>query len=361
MNTKKRIVSLAIMLSIVFGLFGVISNPVLSSADTGNAEKLVIGATVTGNFEKIQDHAFQYYFFETDSDRSFYSIALTYESPYDDIKPTISVSADIGGESIVKMQGKGVMDCKNLLKPNSVYYVTVDSDNPWPHGEVTYSYTLKVTKYTDDVTDAAIEAKTIVVDEVVKGNIENSADIDVFSFVAGSDKYKLTTSASENVQFFVYEDELLTTQLMSGKGTNSLDLGTLLSAGKTYYIGVKGTVIGFNAESYMFKIIKNEVSDSEVTVEIPDVGSVNISPAKKKVTLKWKKTRGASGYQINRSMKKNKGYKCIKKITRGSTVLYVDKNVKSGKVYYYKIRAFKKVGSTVKFGGWSPVKKVKVQ
>lgn len=359
MKTKNRILSMMVVLSMVFGALGVMNTTTQASADTGNAEKLVIGATVTGHFEHSADGLYNYYYFETDSDNAFYSIAFTYEA--EPVNPEVSISSEIGGDSIVKRTGSGTIDCKNLLKPNSTYYIKVYSDvfNP------VYDYTLKVSKYADDNPDTAIEAKSISVDEVVKGNIENSADLDVFAFTAGTDKYKLTTSASDNVQFFVYEDELLTTQLMSGKGTKSLDLDKLLSAGNTYYVGVKGTVNGFNAESYMFKLVKatskSDSDDSDVTVEIPKVPSVVITPAKKKVTLKWKKSKGASGYQIYRSTKKKSGYKCVKKITKGSTVFYTDKKVKSGKTYYYKIRAYKKVGGTTKYGGWSPVKKVKVK
>lgn len=61
-----------------------------------------------------------------------------------------------------------------------------------------------------------------------------------------------------------------------------------------------------------------------------------------KVTLKWKKVKGATGYEIYRSTKKNSGYKKIATIKKGTKVTYTDKkNLKQNKKYYYKIRAVK--------------------
>lgn len=76
--------------------------------------------------------------------------------------------------------------------------------------------------------------------------------------------------------------------------------------------------------------------------------------------LKWKKVSGASGYEIYRSTSKDKDFKKIKTISKGSTVTYKDKSVKAGKTYYYKIRGFKTSGGETVKAGYSPVQKVKV-
>lgn len=86
----------------------------------------------------------------------------------------------------------------------------------------------------------------------------------------------------------------------------------------------------------------------------------------KKKTLKitWKKVNGAKGYEIklatNRKFNKNKRTIKVKKGTSTSKVI---KNLKSGKRYYVKIRAYKKVkvdGYTVTANGsWSEIKRSK--
>ncbi|MBQ7740974.1 MAG: fibronectin type III domain-containing protein [Eubacterium sp.] len=60
------------------------------------------------------------------------------------------------------------------------------------------------------------------------------------------------------------------------------------------------------------------------------------------VSLKWKKVKGATGYQVYYSTKKKKGYKKAKTIKKGKTVKVTIKKLKSNKKYYFKVRALKK-------------------
>lgn len=78
-----------------------------------------------------------------------------------------------------------------------------------------------------------------------------------------------------------------------------------------------------------------------------------------RTTIKWNRVSGASGYKVYRST--GSGYKCIKTIKSGSSVKYTDKSVAAGKTYYYKIRAFKKVNGSYKYGSYSSSKKVKTK
>lgn len=84
--------------------------------------------------------------------------------------------------------------------------------------------------------------------------------------------------------------------------------------------------------------------------------TVKLTAGKKKITVKWKKVSGASGYQIYRSLKKTKGFKKIKTITKGSTVKYTNKKLKKGKRYYYKVRAYRKVSGKKVYSSYSAVK-----
>lgn len=60
----------------------------------------------------------------------------------------------------------------------------------------------------------------------------------------------------------------------------------------------------------------------------------------KTVNVKWKKVSGAAGYIVYRSTSENGTYKQCTEIKKGSTVTYTDKNLKSGKTYYYKVVAY---------------------
>lgn len=83
--------------------------------------------------------------------------------------------------------------------------------------------------------------------------------------------------------------------------------------------------------------------------------------AKGKVTLTWKKLASVKGYVIERSLKKNKGFKVVKTITKKTTSKFIDKKVKKGKTYYYRIKAYKLNGKKKVYGKYSKVIKVKVK
>lgn len=101
--------------------------------------------------------------------------------------------------------------------------------------------------------------------------------------------------------------------------------------------------------------IKKVITTSKVTT------STVTYKKKKSVYLRWKKQKYAGGYEIYRSTKKRKGYKKVKTIKGGSKVSWTDKKVKGGKTYYYKIRAYRKIGGKKSVSGFSKVKRVKVK
>ena len=81
----------------------------------------------------------------------------------------------------------------------------------------------------------------------------------------------------------------------------------------------------------------------------------------RRIKLTWKRVKPGSGYEIYMSTRKKAGYKKIKTITKGSTVSYTKIKLKKGKTYYFKIRAYKKVGSKKIYGSFSTVKQMKVR
>lgn len=86
------------------------------------------------------------------------------------------------------------------------------------------------------------------------------------------------------------------------------------------------------------------------------------SARKNQVTVSWKKPGGATGYQIYRSTKKGGSYKRVAALTSGTKKKWTDKKLKSGRIYYYKVRAYRK-GADKKnaYGKFSSPVKVKVK
>ena len=78
----------------------------------------------------------------------------------------------------------------------------------------------------------------------------------------------------------------------------------------------------------------------------------------KGVKITWNKVKTAKGYQIKYSAKKN--MTDAKTATSGSLSKKITK-LKSGKRYYFKVRAYKTADGSRIYGGWSSVKSVKVK
>lgn len=130
-----------------------------------------------------------------------------------------------------------------------------------------------------------------------------------------------------------------------------------LESGTKYKFRVKAyTVLGGNtyyADSY--KGITAVTKPSKVNLE-------NISSKKRgEVTLEWKKTSGADGYRIVYA--DNSKFKSSKKVTvsAGKTVKSSVKNLKSGKKYYFKVRAYKSLNGKKVYGPYSAVKNITVR
>ncbi len=91
---------------------------------------------------------------------------------------------------------------------------------------------------------------------------------------------------------------------------------------------------------------------------LPLFGMQTVRAEEKEAKI-WFKDKGAAGYQVYRSMRKNGKYVCVKKNLKAAK--YTDKKLKKGKTYYYKVRAYKKVNGKTITGAYSAIRKVKVK
>ena len=82
------------------------------------------------------------------------------------------------------------------------------------------------------------------------------------------------------------------------------------------------------------------------------------SVSKKTVKITWNKVKTAKGYQIKYSAKKN--MTDAKTVTSGALSKKITK-LKSGKRYYFKVRAYKTADGSRIYGEWSSTKSVKVK
>lgn len=102
------------------------------------------------------------------------------------------------------------------------------------------------------------------------------------------------------------------------------------------------------------KTVEIRVIPAKMTVKVN-------SPSKKKMTLKWKKDKSVTGYQVYLNTKKDFKKHTLSRKYNNSKSSTTEWGWTSKKVYYVKMRAYKKMGKTVFYGPWSTVKKVKIK
>ena len=73
--------------------------------------------------------------------------------------------------------------------------------------------------------------------------------------------------------------------------------------------------------------------------------NLRVKASKKKITIRFNKVTGAKKYEIYKSKKKYSGFKKIKTTTSRK---YVDRTVKKGRTYYYKVKSVRTGKGTVK-------------
>ncbi len=139
-----------------------------------------------------------------------------------------------------------------------------------------------------------------------------------------------------------------------GAGASSHTDGGL-TVGRAYYYKVRAFS---NEGSQRVYGPWSEAKSAKPALAAPS--TLRATAGKKKASLKWGKVKGASGYEVFRSVKKSSGYKKIADKKAGSA-FHTDKKLTAKKTYYYKVRAYRTVGKKKVYGGFSPVSRVKAK
>lgn len=96
------------------------------------------------------------------------------------------------------------------------------------------------------------------------------------------------------------------------------------------------------------------------SVKVKAVKKVKVSrTSSKKMKVSWKKSSGVNGYEIQYSLKKNFKKAVTVKVKKASKTSKVISNLKAGKRYYVRVRAYKQVSGLKYCSEWSARKTVK--
>lgn len=159
--------------------------------------------------------------------------------------------------------------------------------------------------------------------KVKASNVAKSGKVKVtWGKVEGAVKYEVYRATSKNGKYTLVKT--VTETSYTDKSTN---------VGKSFFFKVKAISSDKNVTASAFsKVVKGTVD-----LKMPVVTAK--SKSKKQVKLSWKKVSGAKKYEIYRATSKNGKYKKIATTTKTS---YTNKKLKSGKTYYYKVKAIAK-------------------
>ena len=129
---------------------------------------------------------------------------------------------------------------------------------------------------------------------------------------------------------------------------------TSLASGTTYKVIVKAykTVNGKNFWS-AYKSLSTSTR--------PGTPTLSAAAGTKKASLKWNKQTGATGYVVYMATSKTGKYSKIATLKGNSAVSFTKTGLTKGRTYYFKVAAYKTVGSSTLYGSFSAVKAVKVK
>ena len=125
------------------------------------------------------------------------------------------------------------------------------------------------------------------------------------------------------------------------------------TSGKTWYykVAAVSTTAGNNST------MSSAVKVSMLKKPSIKVNSFNSGQA----TVTWNKIKGAKGYQIYISTKKTSGFKKKDTLTKAAKVKSTVKKLESGRKYYFKVRAYKKVNGKKVYGAYSKTRSIEVK
>ena len=159
--------------------------------------------------------------------------------------------------------------------------------------------------------------------------------------VSGVTGYKIYRSTSKNGTYKC---------VATVSSKNNTYTNTGLITGTTYYYKIRAykTVGNENIYGSYSTIFSGK------TKGLSQVKNLKQTVAEKtSVKLSWSKVSDASGYRVYRSTSKDGTYKLVADLSGSSNTSYTNKNLSPGKTYYYKVRAYKKVGSNRDYGSYS--------
>ena len=103
-------------------------------------------------------------------------------------------------------------------------------------------------------------------------------------------------------------------------------------------------------------------ADESAPAQLTSAQVKTIKPAAKaasysytKIKVSWDKVEGVDGYKVYRAASKSGKYSLVYTTTNPDKLYYINTGRTTGKTYYYKVRAYKKIGKTTYYTKYSSI------
>lgn len=220
-----------------------------------NSKFISLNKKVTYNLDSKND--IDYFKFKTSSNDSFYNIELSNSGATDSIGMYLYTEADLTtGISDVTADIAKAASIEQKLKPNTTYYLIVQSPYNWYAPTGTYKINIKELK--DDASDSFKKSMTLSLNKKITYKLNVVGDIDYFKYKPSKTGYYNITFANKSCNGYIdatiyYEDDV--TQnigLIQAREASKSASVYKLKANHTYYIAVD--------QSYRYDSITGEYS-----------------------------------------------------------------------------------------------------
>ena len=197
---------------------------------------------------------------------------------------------------------------------------------------------------------------------------ETNLDLAIHGY-AGS--YAETYARKNGLKFSAIDDSLakakvtVAAQVYTGKALKPAVKvvlnGKTLKKGKDYIVRYKNNkAVGTATVTVTGKGSYTGTAKATFRINPKAVTGLKLTAGMGRLGVSWKKGSNISGYQLQYGLKKDFSGAKKATVSKASTVKSTIKNLKTGKTYYVRIRAWKNVGKTTYWSAWSETKKAKV-
>lgn len=268
-------------------------------------------------------------------------------------------------KTISSKRSESFIRSNNIGLLAGTYYVAVENSY---RSESTIDYQLRVNwtasnSWETEYNDGFLTADVMTINQPIYGSMmyDSGTDYDYYRFTLTKAGYidvsfvhAILENSSVSWDVTIYNSNRESIKTMGVQGNKATSkMGMVYLSKGTYYVLVDNS---YRAEKTIDYQLKTYYTTPKASIK--SVKSI----AKKKVTLKWKKLKGVSGYEIiaatDKKFKKNKK---VTKVSGSKKTKATVKKLKRKKTYYVKMRGYITVNGQKYYGSYSKVKKVKVK